>query len=249
MTRVAVLGAHGRMGRLACEAVDATVDLELVARVTRDDRLDMLAEAGADVAVDLTEPAAAMDHVAWCIAHGVHLVEGTSGFTTERLAAVEELLGASPSVGVLVVPNFSVGAALMMRYAAQAARFFESVEIVELHHPDKLDAPSGTAVRTARLVAQARADAGLGAVPDATEHDHVGARGGRVDGIAVHSVRARGLVAHQEVVLGNVGETLTIRHDMPDRAAAMPGLVAAVRAVSDLPGLTVGLDRVLGLDG
>lgn len=245
MTRVAVLGASGRMGTAACAAVDVADDLELVARVGSADPLS-LAE-GADVVVDLTRPDVVMDHVAWCVDAGVHVVVGTSGVTAGRLEQVRGWLGAAPVVGVLVVPNFSVGAVLAMRLAAQAAPYFESAEIVEMHHPDKVDAPSGTARRTAELVAAARAGAGLAAVPDATQDDPDGARGARVDGIPVHAVRLRGLTASQEVVLGGPGETLTVRHDSHDRQAYMPGLLAAVRAVGDRPGLTIGLDAVLGL--
>lgn len=243
---VAVIGAAGRMGSAACAAIDAADDLELVARVDVDDALASV--EGADVAVDFTHPGVVMDNLAWCIERGVHTVVGTSGFTTDRLESLERQL-AGREVGVLVVPNFSIGAVLMMSLAEQAARFFESVEIVELHHPDKKDAPSGTARRTAELVAAARAAAGCPPVPDATESDPDGARGALIDGIPVHSVRVRGLVAHQEVVLGGVGETLTIRHDSLDRASFMPGVLAGVRAVAGRPGLTVGLEHVLGLSG
>ena len=242
--KVAVIGAAGRMGSAACGAIDAADDLELVARVDVDDSLEAL--EGADVAVDFTNPGVVMDNLVWCIDHGMHVVVGTSGFTTNRLEAIEQRL-AGGEVGVLIVPNFSIGAVLMMSLAEQAARFFESVEIVELHHPDKKDAPSGTARRTAEMVAAARAAAGCPPVPDATETDPDGARGARVEGIPVHSLRVRGLVAHQEVVLGGVGETLTIRHDSLDRASFMPGVLAGVRAVADRPGLTVGLEHVLGL--
>jgi len=245
MIKVAVIGSAGKMGSLACETIEAADGLELVAGVDGGDDLDVVSVA--DVAVDFTHPGVVMDHVSWCIEHGIHLVAGTSGFTDERLDTIETELGAEPETAVLVVPNFSIGAVLMMRFAAEAARFFESVEIVELHHPAKRDAPSGTAIRTAQLVAAARADAGLAAMPDATADDPVGARGGTVEGVPVHSVRVRGLVAHQEVILGNVGETLTIRHDMPDRAAAMPALVSAIRAVVTMRGLVVGLEPILGL--
>jgi 4-hydroxy-tetrahydrodipicolinate reductase len=245
--RVGVLGARGRMGSLAGEAIEAADGLELVARIGSADPLDRLADSAADVAVDLTRPDAVMANLRWCVEHGVHAVVGTSGFDDERLDEVRGWLRAAPEVGVLVVPNFSIGAVLMMRFASQAARFFESVEITELHHPDKADAPSGTATRTAELVAAARSRAGLPAPPDATTSELDGARGADVDGVRVHSVRLRGLVAHQEVLLGGVGETLTIRHDSVDRASFMPGLVAGVRAVVDRPGLTVGLDDVLGL--
>lgn len=245
MTTVGVIGASGKMGSLACETIEAADDLELTARITEDNSIEEL--AGVDVAIDFTHPGAVMDNITWCVEHGVNVVAGTSGFTDERLATIEKHLSDAPTVGVLVVPNFSIGAVLMMRFAAEAARFFESVEIIELHHPTKVDAPSGTALRTAQLVAAARAAAGVGPVPDATRDDAIGARGGQVDGIPVHSVRSRGLVAHQEVLLGNVGETLTIRHDMLDRAAAMPGLLVSTRAVVSMPGLTVGLERIIGL--
>ena len=246
MIKVGVLGASGKMGSAVCAAVDAANDLELAARVDVDDSVKAL--TGVDVAVDFTSPAAVMDNVDWCISAGVHAVVGTSGFTDDRLDSLRQRLSSTDRVGVLVVPNFSVGAVLMMRFAAQAARFYESVEIVELHHPTKVDAPSGTARRTAELVAAARADAGSGPVPDASVDVLPGARGVRIDGIAVHSVRLRGLVAHQEVLFGGVGETLTIRSDSLDRESFMPGVLAAVRAVPTLPGLTIGLEKILGLD-
>jgi 4-hydroxy-tetrahydrodipicolinate reductase len=247
MIKVGVIGSAGKMGSLACETIEAADGLELVARVEDGDALSGLSDAGVDVAVDYTHPGVVMDHVDWCIDHGVHVVAGTSGFTDERLGDIEKRLGPDPSVGVLVVPNFSIGAVLMMRFAAEAARFFESVEIVELHHPTKKDAPSGTSIRTAQLVAEARARVGLDPMPDATADDALGARGGSVDGVPIHSVRARGLVAHQEVIFGNAGETLTIRHDMPDRVAAMPALAPAIKAVIQQRGLVVGLEHVLGL--
>jgi 4-hydroxy-tetrahydrodipicolinate reductase len=245
MTKVAVIGAGGRMGSAACLAVERAEGLQLVARIGRGDPLDPV--AGADVAVDLTHPGVVMDHIAWCLHHGVHVVVGTSGFSEERLDAVRGLAAEHPEVGVLVAPNFSVGAVLMMRFAAEAARFYESVEIVEMHHPAKRDAPSGTARRTAALVAEARAAAGLPAMPDATEDATDGARGAEVEGVRVHSLRVRGLVAHLEVLLGPPGETLTIRHDSLDRDAFMPGVLAAIRSVPGMPGVTVGIDRVLGL--
>ena len=247
--KVAVLGAHGRMGSAACAAIEETDDLELVAQVGSQDTLSAITESGADVAVDLTRPDAVMNNVRFCVEHGVHAVVGTSGFDDERLATVRGWLAAAPGVGVLVVPNFAVGAVLMMRFAQQAARFFDSAEIVELHHPDKADAPSGTARRTAELIAAARRDAGLGAQPDATATALDGARGADVSGVPVHSVRARGLVAHQEVLLGASGETLTIRHDSYDRSSFMPGVLLAIREVSSRPGLTVGLEPLLGLAG
>jgi 4-hydroxy-tetrahydrodipicolinate reductase len=246
MITVGVLGARGRMGSEACRAVDEADDLHLVARVGAGDDRAALAEA--QVAVDFTSPAVVLDNITWCVQHGLSVVAGTSGFTPERLAAVAELLGAAPEVGVLVVPNFSIGAVLMMRSAAQAARFYESVEIVELHHPGKADAPSGTARRTAQLVGDARRDAGLGPVPDSTSEGEVAARGVAVNGVSVHSVRLRGLVASQEVLFGAPGETLAIRHDSHDRQSFMPGVLAAVRSVVGSRGLVVGLDGVLGLD-
>lgn len=243
--RVGVLGASGRMGSQTCQAVDDADGMDLVARVDRGDELDRLAEV--DVAVDFTRPDVVMDHIAWCVDHGVHAVVGTSGFDEERLELVRDWLLGAPGTGVLIVPNFSIGAVLMTRFAAEAARFFESVEIVELHHPDKADAPSGTARRTAEIVAAARSDAGLSAMPDATTSELPGARGAHIDDVRVHSVRLRGLLAHQEVLLGSPGETLTIRHDSTHRESFMPGVVAAIRGVGSRPGLTVGLDHVLGL--
>jgi 4-hydroxy-tetrahydrodipicolinate reductase len=235
------------MGSEACRAVEAAEDLELVARIGHGDDLGDL--GGADVAVELTVPEVSPGHVRHCVERGVHAVVGTTGWDDERLAELEEQLREAPGVGVLIAPNFAIGAILMMQFARQAARFYESVEVVELHHPNKLDAPSGTAARTARLIAAARADAGLGEVPDATTHDPDGARGARVDGIPVHAVRLRGLVAHQEVLFGGEGEMLTLRHDSFDRVSFMPGILTGVRAVGDHPGLTVGLEHYLGLDG
>jgi 4-hydroxy-tetrahydrodipicolinate reductase len=246
-TRVGVLGSAGRMGSAACAAVEAADDLELVARLGSSDPLAALTDAGAAVAVDLTRPDAVMDNLRFCVEHSIHAVVGTSGFDDERLATLRGWLADAPGVGVLVAPNFAVGAVLMMRFAAHAARFFESVEIVELHHPDKADAPSGTARRTAEMVAAARRDAGVGPMPDATATALDGARGARVEGVPVHSVRARGLVAHQEVILGTTGETLTIRHDSYDRESFMPGVLLGIREVGSRPGLTVGLDALLGV--
>jgi 4-hydroxy-tetrahydrodipicolinate reductase len=243
--RVGVLGAKGRVGSEVCRAVEAADDTELVAAVDADDPLDAL--TAAEVVVDFTHPDVVMDNLRWCIGHRLHCVVGTTGFDDARLATLREALADAPGVGVLVAPNFSIGAVLMMRFAAAAAPFYESVEIVELHHPDKADAPSGTSRRTAELVAAARREAGLRPVPDATSTGLDGARGAEVDGIHIHSVRARGLVAHQEVVLGGPGETLTIRHDSMDRASFTPGVLAAVRAIGDRPGLTVGLEQVLEL--
>jgi 4-hydroxy-tetrahydrodipicolinate reductase len=245
--KVGVLGAAGRMGSAACAAVEAADDLDLVARLGSSDPLTALTEAGAEVAVDLTRPDAVMANLRFCVEHGIHAVVGTSGFDDDRLATLRGWLADAPGVGVLVAPNFAVGAVLMMRFAEQAARFFESVEIVELHHPAKVDAPSCTARRTAELVAAARRAAGLGPMPDATATSLDGARGASVEGVPVHSVRARGLVAHQEVILGTTGETLTIRHDSYDRESFMPGVLLGVRKIGTRPGLTVGLDALLGV--
>jgi 4-hydroxy-tetrahydrodipicolinate reductase len=230
------------MGSAVCEAVTSADGMELLTTVDLGDPLERVDSC--DVVVDFTSPAVVMDTLRHCIPRGIHVVVGTSGFDDARLGEVAGLVTDHPEVGVLIAPNFSIGAVLMMRFAAVAAPFFESVEIVELHHPNKVDAPSGTAVRTAELVAQARA--GL-ASPDATTTALDGARGASVEGVAVHSVRLRGLIAHQEVLLGGVGETLTIRHDSLDRASFMPGVVLGVRQVGSHPGLTVGLDSFLGL--
>ena len=241
--RVGVLGARGRMGQEVCRAVEAADDLSLVARLDQGD--DRSAAAGAQVVVDFTTPDAVMDNLRWAIEHGIHTVVGTTGFTEGRLDEVRGWLAAKPGVGALIAPNFGLGAVLMMRFAQKAARYFESVEIIEQHHPRKLDAPSGTATHTARLIAAARAEAGLGAMPDATKEEQPGARGADIDGVRVHAVRAAGLVAHQEVLFGTSGETLTIRHDSLDRVSFMPGVLLAVRAIGDRPGLTVGLDPLL----
>ncbi|MBW1601198.1 4-hydroxy-tetrahydrodipicolinate reductase [Streptomyces sp. JJ66] len=246
--RVAVLGAQGRMGAEAVQAVDAAADLDLVAALDRDDDLTALTDARAQVAVDLTHPDAVMGNVEFCVRHGIHAVVGTTGWNDERLATLRGWLADAPATGVLIAPNFGLGAVLTMRFAQQAARFFESVEVVELHHPNKADAPSGTAVRTAQLIADARRDAGCAPQPDATTTALDGARGADVDGVPVHAVRLRGLVAHQEVLLGGEGETLTIRHDSLHRSSFMPGVLLGVRRVPTAPGLTYGLEHFLDLD-
>lgn len=244
-TKVAVIGAKGRMGATACEAVDGAADLELVGRFDEGDDLGDL--GGADVVVEFTVLAASERNVRHCVERGVHVVVGTSGWTDERAAQLRTEVEAKGGAGVLIAPNFAIGAVLMMQFAKQAARFYESVEVVELHHPRKVDAPSGTATRTAELIAASRAEAGLGPVPDATTEDPEGARGASVEGVPVHAVRLRGLVAHQEVLLGNEGEMLTIRHDSFDRVSFMPGVLTGVREVGKHPGVTVGLEHVLGL--
>lgn len=244
---VGVIGARGAMGSAVCAAVDGADGLALVAEVNRGDPLDVLGSSGAQVAVDLTHPDAVLANVAACVARGVHVVVGTSGVDGLRLDEIRALLVDAPEVGVLVVPNFSIGAVLMMRFAAQAATYFESVEIIELHRAAKPDAPSGTAYRTAELVGEARRSAGVPSFEDATTHSLDGARGADVDGIRVHSVRLPGLLAHQEVLLGSPGEVLTIRHDSLDRSSFMPGVLLAIRAVGQRPGLSVGLDELLDL--
>ncbi len=245
--RVAVLGARGRMGQQVCLAVEHAADIELVEMVDVGDWLPGIAEAGAQVVIDFTHPDVVMDNLRFAIDNGIAAVVGTTGFTDERLDTLRGWLGDSPELGVLVAPNFGIGAVLSMKFAQLAAPYFESVEIIELHHPGKADAPSGTAIRTAQLIAQARQAANLPAIPDATSSELPGARGAQVDGIRVHSVRATGMVAHQEVLLGTEGETLTIRHDSLDRSSFMPGVLLAVREVVRRPGLTVGLDPLLGL--
>jgi len=244
---VAVLGASGRMGAEAVKAVDAAPDMKLVAALGRNDSLDTLLDAGAKYIVDLTVPASTEANVRFAVEHGMHAVVGTTGWDAGRLAALRALLAENPESGVLIAPNFALGSVLASAFAAKASRYFESVEIIELHHPEKVDAPSGTAVRTAQLIAEAREQAGVPASPDATETSLDGARGCDVDGVRVHSVRLRGLVAHQEVLLGGAGEQLTIRHDSYDRASFMPGVLLGLRNVAGHPGLTVGLDGYLDL--
>ena len=247
MAKVGVLGARGRMGREVVRVVGETADLEVVAEVDQGDNLDAL--TGCDVVVDFTHPGVVMENLRWCIAHDLDVVVGTSGFAQDRLDEVRGWLADHPDVRVLVVPNFSVGAILMMRFAEQAARFFPSAEVIELHHAAKADAPSGTALRTASMIGAARAQAGLGPPPDATVSEIPGARGAIVDEVHVHSVRVAGLVAHQEVLFGGQGETLTIRHDSLDRVSFMPGVLLAVRNLASLPeGLTMGLEGLLGLE-
>ncbi|HVM14006.1 MAG TPA: 4-hydroxy-tetrahydrodipicolinate reductase [Egibacteraceae bacterium] len=237
MTRVAVLGAFGRMGSAVCEAVQADPDCELVARIGSGDTLDAVLDAGADVAVEFTVPDSVRRNVAWLLERGVHTVVGATGLSEDDLAELEALTGPA---NLFVAPNFAVGAVLLMQLAAQAARHLPHVEIVELHHDRKADAPSGTALRTARLIADARRETPKPAGPDGDP-----ARGTLVEGIAVHSVRLPGLVAHQEVLFGGTGQTLTIRHDSLDRSSFMPGVVLAVKQVGTRPGLTVGLESLL----
>jgi 4-hydroxy-tetrahydrodipicolinate reductase len=239
------------MGQTVSDAVTQAPDMLLFAQVDEGDALDPLASC--DVVVDFTHPGVVMDNLRWCVEHGLNVVVGTSGFGEDRLAEVRKWLANQIEeravVRVLIAPNFSVGAVLMMRFAAQAARFFDSAEVIELHHAAKADAPSGTALRTAQMIGSARTEAGLGPPPDATASGIAGARGAKVNTVHVHSVRVAGLVAHQEVLLGGHGETLTIRHDSLDRASFMPGVLLGIRGVASLPaGLTVGIETLLGLE-
>jgi 4-hydroxy-tetrahydrodipicolinate reductase len=245
MIKVGVLGARGRMGAEVVKAVTASADLELVAALDLGDSLDQLISSGAQVVVDFTTPDSVMANLEFLISNGINAVVGTTGFDDARVAKLQALTAANPKVGVLIAPNFAIGAVLMMEFATKAAKYFESAEIIELHHPDKVDAPSGTAARTAELMTQARKDAKLSAAPDATNSGIPAARGGKVGDIPVHSIRLRGLVAHQEVLLGGLGETLTIRHDSLDRAGFMPGVLLGIRKVISNPGLTHGLDKFM----
>lgn len=243
--RVGVLGAKGKVGATIVAGIDAADDLTFTVGVDAGDALSALPESNTEVVVDFTHPDVVMDNLEFLIGNGIHAVVGTTGFTDDRLALVRGWLAAAPGVAVLIAPNFAIGAVLSMQFAKQAARFFESVEVIELHHPHKADAPSGTAARTAALIAEARK--GMPPNPDATSTGLQGARGADVDGIPVHSVRLAGLVAHQEVLFGTEGETLTIRHDSLDRTSFVPGVLLAVRHVHERPGLTVGIEPLLDL--
>lgn len=243
--RVGVLGAKGKVGTAMCAAVRDADDLILSAEVDAGDALGLLTDGGTEAVIDFTHPDVVMDNLKFLIDNGIHAVVGTTGFTDERIGQVSRWLAASPGTGVLIAPNFAIGAVLSMHFARKAAPYFESAEVVELHHPQKADAPSGTATRTARLIAEARK--GLPPSPDATSTGLPGARGADVDGIRVHSVRVSGLVAHQEVLFGTMGETLTIRHDSLDRTSFVPGVLLALRAVAGRPGLTIGIEPLLDL--
>ncbi len=247
LLRVGVLGARGRMGAEVSRAVDSQPDLELVAMVDVGDWLFNVSDAGADVVVDFTTPDVVMDNIRFCIDQNIHCVVGTTGFDDDKLTTVRDWLQPKPELGVLIAPNFGIGAVLSMHFAAQAARFFESAEVVEMHHPGKVDAPSGTALRTAQVIAAARAEASMAPQPDATTTALDGARGCAPHGVPVHSLRLAGVVAHQEVLFGTTGETLRISHHSVDRVSFMPGVLMAVREVARRPGLTVGLESLLGL--
>ncbi|ORW70787.1 4-hydroxy-tetrahydrodipicolinate reductase [Mycobacterium saskatchewanense] len=243
--RVGVLGAKGKVGATMVAAVRDAEDLTLSAEVDAGDPLTLLTDGNTEAVIDFTHPDVVMDNLEFVIRNGIHAVVGTTGFTPERLERVESWLADSPGTAVLIAPNFAIGAVLSMQFARQAARFFESVEVIELHHPHKADAPSGTAARTAKLIAEARK--GMPPNPDATSTALPGARGADVDGVPVHSVRLAGLVAHQEILFGTEGETLTIRHDSMDRTSFVPGVLLAVRRITQRPGLTVGLEPLLDL--
>jgi 4-hydroxy-tetrahydrodipicolinate reductase len=243
--RVGVLGARGRMGAEVVKAVNNSTDLELVAELDLGDSLDQLLSSKAQVVVDFTTPDSVMKNLEFLIQNNIHAVVGTTGFDAARIDSLSKELSKHPAVGVLIAPNFAIGAVLMMEFAEKAARYFDSAEIIEMHHPAKVDAPSGTAARTAELMTQARKDSKKAPMPDATKQSLDGARGSKVGDIPIHSIRAQGLVAHQEVLLGGIGETLTIRHDSFDRAGFMPGVLLGVRSVINHPGLTHGLDKFM----
>ena len=245
MIKVGVLGARGRMGAEVVAAVEAAADCQLIAALDLGDSLDQLVSSGAQVVVDFTTPDSVMANLEFLITHKIHAVIGTTGFDDARLVKLKSLSSAHPEVGILIAPNFAIGAVLMMEFAAKAAKYFESAEIIELHHPDKVDAPSGTASRTAGLISAARKEAKLPAMPDATSISFDGARGALVGDVPVHSVRLRGLVAHQEVLFGGLGETLSIRHDSLDRAGFMPGVLLGIRSVISRPGVTFGLEHFM----
>ena len=243
--RVGVLGARGRMGAEVVKAVTNSSDLELVAQLDLGDSLDQLVSNKAEVVVDFTTPDSVMKNLEFLISNDIHAVVGTTGFDQARIDSLTKELAKHPKVGLLIAPNFAIGAVLMMEFAAKAARYFESAEIVEMHHPAKVDAPSGTAARTAELMTEARKNSSMKPMPDATKQSLDGARGSKVGDIPIHSIRAQGLVAHQEVIFGGVGETLTIRHDSLDRAGFMPGVLLGIRSVVKNPGLTHGLDKFM----
>lgn len=245
--KVGVLGAHGRVGTAVVAGVRAADDLELVAEIDKDDSLEKLLDAGAEVIVDFTTPDSVMSNLEFCIKHGIHCVVGTTGFDDDRYDQVRSWCAASQGTGVLIAPNFAISAVLTMSFARQAAKFFESAEVVEYHHPNKLDAPSGTAVKTAQGIAEARKAAGMQPCPDATVQELDGARGTDLDGVRVHAVRMTGMVAHEEVIFGTVDQSLTIRQDSYGRDSFVPGVLLGVRNVMDHPGLTIGLDKFLGL--
>jgi 4-hydroxy-tetrahydrodipicolinate reductase len=243
--KVAVLGAKGRMGTEAVTAISGASDLQLVAQLDLGDSLDQLVTSGAQVVVDFTHPDAVMKNLEFAITNGISVVVGTTGFDDAKLTKLKSLLATNPKVGALIAPNFALGAVLMMQFSEVAAKYFESVEIIELHHANKVDAPSGTAVRTAQMITDARKQNNKAKMPDATKDAIPGARGATVGDVPIHSVRSHGYVAHQEVIFGDPGETLSIRHDSINRAGFMPGVLLGVRQVVKHPGLTVGLEKFM----
>lgn len=245
--KVGVLGASGRVGTAICAGVEAAADMELAATIGRGDSLQRLVDAGVQVIVDFTQPSAVMDNIEFCVNNGIHCVVGTTGFNPERYDTIRGWLAQRPEVGVLVAPNFAISAVLTMVLSKQVAKFFDSAEVIELHHPNKLDAPSGTAVHTAEGIAQARQDAGLGAQPDKTEQSLDGARGADVSGVPVHAVRMTGMVAHEKVIFGAEGQTLTISQDSYDRTSFVSGVLIGVREIANHRGLTVGLEHFLDI--
>jgi len=245
--KVAILGAKGRMGTESVKAISAADDLELVASLDLGDSLDLLKSSGAEVVLDFTHPDSVMKNIEYAINSGIHVVVGTTGIDSQRMDVIKSLLAKNPKVGAIIAPNFALSAVLMMQFAAKAATYFDSVEIIELHHPDKADAPSGTATRTAELISDARAKAKKSAMPDKTSSGLAGARGAKVGDVPIHSIRLRGLVAHQEVLMGDQGETLSIRHDSTDRSGYMPGVLLAIRSVKTRAGLTFGLENLIDL--
>lgn len=247
MQKVGVLGARGKVGTAMCAAVQAAEDMELVAALSKDDSLSQFVDTGTEVVIDFTHPDVVMDNLKFLIENGIHAVVGTTGFTEQRLEQLTSWLQDSPGTGVLFAPNFAIGAILGMQFAATAAKYFESVEVVELHHPHKADSPSGTALRTAQLIADVRKQEQLPPCPDATSTEMEGSRGADIDGVKVHAIRMTGMVAHQEVILGTMGETLSIRHDSYDRSSFGPGVLLGVRKIAQFPGLTVGLEKFMDL--
>lgn len=248
--KVGVLGAKGKVGSTICEAVEAAPDLDLVARLDAGDDLSGLSMAGAEVIVDFTQPDAVMGNLEYCLSHGIHAVVGTTGFTPERLDQVRTWIDAADAdhrAHVLIAPNFAISAVLTMRFAEIAAPYFESAEVIEMHHPHKKDAPSGTAIHTAEGIARARREAGFGPQPDATEQSLAGSRGADVEGVPVHAVRMTGAVAHETVIFGTEGQSLTIKQDSYSRTSFVPGVLVGVRKIGSHTGLTVGLESYLGL--
>ena len=243
--KVAVLGAKGRMGAETVAAIESASDLTLSSALDLGDSLDQLVKTGTEVIVDFTHPDSVMKNLEFAITNGIHVVVGTTGFDDKKLSELKNLLSKNTKVGALIAPNFGLGAVLMMQFSQKAAQYFESVEIIELHHANKVDAPSGTAIRTAELITDARKQSKKGAMPDASKTIIPGARGAKVGDVPIHSVRSHGYVAHQEVIFGDAGETLSIRHDSINRAGFMPGVLIGVRNVAKHPGLTVGLENYM----